>query len=387
MKYLFFIFFLPIATASFAQIHLVNSGTDKRIDDMYFKDEAHGYAIADKGTILKTEDGGENWIVIHQDTTLYMQTSILCIADSVFCFGKDLLGNNIRLAFKQNTGNYSTQVISYNVYYPVFWGNEIWYINGMTGNGIYTYNNVGVISEVFPGVEHFNIQDEFISASDERYIYYSNNYGATWDTVEYTPPTLSSGPYKSFYNGGDTLMTVTFYPAVLHYSINGGQSWNEHNIPDGNGYIFEDKEIWKCGNFANKKEIYYSLNLGQSFDSIVVDKEVSNLYFSNNNTAFAYGDSGVIYKIINLPSVSINTLLLNKTLNIFPNPTKNKIRLQYDNLHIQSLLLTDLSGRIIKTFPPESKMLDISGLAAGLYFLQVKAKEGEIADKIMIHSR
>lgn len=69
---------------------------------------------------------------------------------------------------------------------------------------------------------------------------------------------------------------------------------------------------------------------------------------------------------------------------VSPNPAKSTINLQYNNLHIQSLTLTDLSGRVIKTFPAESKSLNVSGIAAGLYFLQVEAEEGKTAEKVEI---
>lgn len=74
-------------------------------------------------------------------------------------------------------------------------------------------------------------------------------------------------------------------------------------------------------------------------------------------------------------------------LEIYPNPTKSILHLKYNNLHIQSMELVDLSGRVIKIFQPNSKNLDIFGMAAGVYFLKVKAKEGEMTKKILICSQ
>lgn len=71
-------------------------------------------------------------------------------------------------------------------------------------------------------------------------------------------------------------------------------------------------------------------------------------------------------------------------ISVFPNPATHNVRVQYDDLHIQLLQLTDLSGSVIKTFPPESKILDVSGLAAGVYFLNVKAEEGDRAEQIVL---
>lgn len=55
-----------------------------------------------------------------------------------------------------------------------------------------------------------------------------------------------------------------------------------------------------------------------------------------------------------------------------------------DYLHMQHLMLTDLSGRTIKEFSPEDKELDIAGLSAGIYFLLVTAKEGTLTKKIIL---
>lgn len=85
-----------------------------------------------------------------------------------------------------------------------------------------------------------------------------------------------------------------------------------------------------------------------------------------------------------MSSTSVKNSFFKQKIKISPNPAKNTLKLQYNNLHIQSLKLTDLSGRVIKTFPAESKSLDVSGVGAGLYFLQVKAKEGEVAEKVEI---
>lgn len=78
------------------------------------------------------------------------------------------------------------------------------------------------------------------------------------------------------------------------------------------------------------------------------------------------------------------SILRNHQLKISPNPVKNTINLHYNNLHIQSLALTDLFGSVVKTFAATSKTLDISGIASGLYFLQVKAQEGVLVEKVEV---
>jgi len=85
-----------------------------------------------------------------------------------------------------------------------------------------------------------------------------------------------------------------------------------------------------------------------------------------------------------MSSTSAKNLSFKQKIKIFPNPAKNIINLQYNDLHIQSLALTDLSGRVIKTFRAENKKLNVSGVTEGLYFLQVKAREGMLTGKILV---
>ncbi|HET8574366.1 MAG TPA: T9SS type A sorting domain-containing protein [Edaphocola sp.] len=104
---------------------------------------------------------------------------------------------------------------------------------------------------------------------------------------------------------------------------------------------------------------------------------------SCGNSHFLYLDD-LEFHFSPMVSTSINNSSFKDKLKIFPNPAKNTFLLQDNNLKIQSLTLTDLSGRKVKTFSAESKTLNLSGVAAGLYLLQVKTKEGTITQKVQV---
>lgn len=117
-------------------------------------------------------------------------------------------------------------------------------------------------------------------------------------------------------------------------------------------------------------------NIRQTFDGGFV--LTGNVIHGNKSNVFLIKTNGS-GKVLRIKESQ-----LSDKLKIFPNPSSEAIYLQYTNLHIQDLWLTDLSGRVIKTFPADSKTLNVSGVAAGLYFLQVKSKEGVIAEKVEI---
>ena len=48
----------------------------KRFYDLSFIDEYHGWAVGYNGTILKTTDGGANWIILNSQTNLSLNSVI-----------------------------------------------------------------------------------------------------------------------------------------------------------------------------------------------------------------------------------------------------------------------------------------------------------------------
>ncbi len=84
-------------------------------------------------------------------------------------------------------------------------------------------------------------------------------------------------------------------------------------------------------------------------------------------------------------ALSIAEINLKAQFKIYPNPASEKIYLNYtNNTQIQNIFLMDVSGQIIRTFKKEDKILDVSGVSNGVYFLNIQTKEGTISEKIII---
>lgn len=59
---------------------------------------------------------------------------------------------------------------------------------------------------------------------------------------------------------------------------------------------------------------------------------------------------------------------------IYPNPARDQVRVELSNprqLQVQAVVISDLSGRTVSTFPWQNNVLNVSGLASGMYMLQV----------------
>ena len=75
-------------------------------------------------------------------------------------------------------------------------------------------------------------------------------------------------------------------------------------------------------------------------------------------------------------------------MNIFPNPARNEIHINLNNLAGEKnviFTLVDLQGRNVLVQPYESsKLIDVSTLPDGLYIATLKGKEKEVSGKVMI---
>ena len=77
---------------------------------------------------------------------------------------------------------------------------------------------------------------------------------------------------------------------------------------------------------------------------------------------------------------------VNTILNIYPNPTKGKLNIQYQGFEIKSLIVLDVSGNIVvKKNELETNKnnlhLSLHSLPKGMYILQIISNE-----KIINHS-
>ncbi|HTN44810.1 MAG TPA: T9SS type A sorting domain-containing protein [Flavipsychrobacter sp.] len=71
-------------------------------------------------------------------------------------------------------------------------------------------------------------------------------------------------------------------------------------------------------------------------------------------------------------------------LNVFPNPVRKTFYLDYAALNIHSLQLTDVTGKMVKTYPPSKQELEVNDLPRGTYLLHVKADKGNTTVKIIL---
>lgn len=76
-----------------------------------------------------------------------------------------------------------------------------------------------------------------------------------------------------------------------------------------------------------------------------------------------------------------------QNLSVYPNPTNDILNLEIEEdlipIAIGTIKLFDLTGKMIQTFNPENKQLDVSVLTKGVYFLEVANAEKRSVIKIL----
>lgn len=143
----------------------------------------------------------------------------------------------------------------------------------------------------------------------------------------------------------------------------------------------------------NRAGTYQSFQLPVTYaDSNSMPDSVSIWFESQNNAPggltcayahFLYLDD-LNFHFSPMP-VGLKNASLKKKVNIYPNPANETVKLEYDiDLEIESMWLSDLSGRKIKTFDPRAKCLPVKACPAGMYLLQIQSRQGLISEKIVL---
>jgi hypothetical protein len=72
-----------------------------------------------------------------------------------------------------------------------------------------------------------------------------------------------------------------------------------------------------------------------------------------------------------------------KSMTIFPNPVKNKLHITTD-LEFTKIYLMDIEGKKVKQFEENEKVLDVSSISQGVYFIRAETTMETFTQKVII---
>jgi len=247
----------------------------------------------------------------------------------------------------------------------------------------------------------------------------SGNWGLT-EQESYSPPTsISNAPYDQYYpNELTTLnfiheldLTETQIASVKFFAkwdIEGGYDYMQMKAIDintlsqttlcgkytttGNYYLAADEPIWD-GTQSEwvEEEIDLGMFAGQQI-------KLQFEFFSDgfvNGEGFYFDDFRVFSDIeleepidttINdTTSIATNLALINnQQLSVYPNPANNSVSLITTSVANPSILITDISGRLIATFNNNYQKINTQNWAEGIYYIQLKNNDKTVETKKLI---
>ena len=342
--------------------------------DIFFINDSIGWSVGEAGELFKSTDGGLNWLKKNIDSkpSLY---SVFFIDDK-----KGWISGHEGL-FKTIDGgeNWSKTIETSNLNNVYFFNKDTGVVS--SSNSIYyTYNGGdSFIREIVVITEKDNyIKD--ISFPNQKYgwlavlsnhpehgkVYHTVDSGKTWDVQKsFTDDWVTSVSFTDTLNGWITLSTPmpgkykrkiyhtsdggkTWLPqpndyeldkfcdledicmidtlngwavgGCSYYTKNGGQTWDEQNIPfsysiNSVQFISIDK-----GWAASTDKLSFSTDTGKTWNTYPYKENINSVFFINDLYGYAVGENGYILKTVDggkywkYIKLFDNTIKLNKVL-------------------------------------------------------------------------
>jgi len=265
MKKIILIFLITHCSLNIVKAQWIaqNSGTNENLYDIEFLNEKTGWAVGDAGVVIKTTDGGANWINVPNPSIQYggLMWSIQPIDSEVVyaVAGFDFI-------MKTTNGGSNWDVLSGRPG-SITAFHSLYFMNRDTGWFLGT-------NKVFRTYDGGNTLDSF-----------------------YAPWFTNTDIYFKDINTGIFCGTGRMFK-----STDGGENWFDTNVPVGGSFPMFDKlgvfgnSVWLGG--GNPK-IYKSTNLGETW--FISDSSLGavSLEFINNTTGFIGGGLNALYKTTN----------------------------------------------------------------------------------------
>jgi len=360
------LFALNTVNAQWVQL---SSGTSNNLHSVFFIDSNTGFVVGDNGTILKTTNGGANWV------TIYTTNSSASLY-SVYFLNSDTgyaVGNMIIL----KTTNGGTNWISQN---PQGNSNELYsvfFTNDTTG---YAVGGYGTYIKTTNGGSNWSVET-FQTSGIWPYTELYSVYFPTKNTgyiVGYYAISMSSGGayFAKTTDGGTNWVSLlpNNLPSQTHlYSVYFTDSITGYAVSDG-GIII------KTTNGGTNWIIQYPF--------IPPYNNLNCVFFPDSNTGYAVGNAGTIFKTTNGGTWIEQEQTENNKLLLYPNPAKNKITIdlqKISDLKNTYISIYNLQGQLLlqKSITQEKTELHINNLAKGMYIVKVYNNNNTMVTKFV----
>ena len=225
------------------------------------------------------------------------------------------------------------------------------------------------------------------AVGDRGKILNTDNGGEEWFEME----ALVDFPLFSVCRINDTWMFAGMY-GILYYSTDGTE-WESSlsRFPDGDCYTALSGKPDGAALLATtiSGQVLLSKDMGSNWERLYNGYALmTDIVWMDDNTALALGHNSTVYEMM-LEGVTVEEKGASGGFLLYPLPAEEQliVRTGKNDMRIRSYNIFDLSGRMIISAPvtggPEFT-IDVSGLAPGVYFLNLLSDRKSHTQKIVL---
>lgn len=382
-----------------------------------FSDSLNGWAAGEDGVIIKTTNGGQNWVMQASPVDFFIYDIYFLNSRLGWGLANDNFTNGTAVISTTNGGanwSFYRLIDSTSLYYGVHFIDSLkGFLCGYAGrllrttNGGLNWMQVQVdssFSSLFP-LYRISHKHNITVASGGAYdlvgsVWVSTNQGINWKSYPATGEPIFSfeilSSQKVVALGGDYE-----FGAIQTRTYNAGANWtydylNTFGIARGVSFR-TPSEGWAVLSISAR--FLFTLDTGNTWEALIVP-DTSQLYdikFTDPYHGYAVGTNGSVYRynsaLIGISSGNNNVPQKSSLYQNYPNPFNPATTIRY-NLSIPSvvkIILYDVTGRQIKVLYDGLKpagehniRFDASGLGSGVYLYRLEAGEYTETKKMVI---
>ncbi len=252
------------------------SGPTEDLNDLFFVNSQIGWAVGDDYVLVKTTDGGTNWVPYNYDVDGLQFTSVhFCDADVGYATGDIYEGPYLNGAvYKSVDGGYGWGLLT------TFFRStpqSIFFLNEDTG---WVVGDDALIEKTTDGGEHWESQTNPFTGTTQQF-----------ESVYFVDAD------HGWIAGGDD--------GVILYTMDGGTHWSEQTSGTtewlGSVFFANADTGWCVGGSGFSDGIILRTNNGGTnwvTQSDTIESGLNSVYFTDTQTGWAAGNEGVIVKTL-----------------------------------------------------------------------------------------
>jgi photosystem II stability/assembly factor-like uncharacterized protein len=397
---------------------------NSRVDDIYMVNTQVGYAVSGDGRIVKSTDGGENWLELLQNTSVYCRSVEFVSTQKGFVGAFPLSSNTNYINILRRTTDGGLTWIdlsdqlhprarrggicglaapdSNTIYGGGNWFRDSAYIIKSTDGGN-TWNFIDMTSYATSIIDfHFISKDTGFATGkgllpiESAVILYTTNGGESWATIfeNYIPNEYCwkiQRLTKLIWFA--SIEDLTSVPPRILKSLDGGMTWKEYEVAitpyniEGIGFI-DPLHGWTGGGSGWSFE---SRDGGKTWDTTGVCPLMNRVFKVNDTMMFASGR-----RIWKYRGLGIYPIIPDKRfawMKLHPNPVNDQLTINISiDVSTQVLvLLLDGLGRRVKVIDNTTRpkgsyhfYCNTSSLPPGIYYVVLKTHEDKKIEKIVV---